>query len=126
MEEVTAVQRFYEATGGSCLYCEIVATELEEEKRIVAENEKFVAISPYAARFPFETWIVPRAHEMAFEDLTDEERAPFAHIMKEVFGRINSVLDDPPLQPIRPFGAVQPEGDAVPRHGVRARDGVLH
>ncbi len=80
MEEVSALQRFYEATGGSCLYCEIVATELEEEKRIVSENDKFVAISPYAARFPFETWVLPRAHEMAFEDLTDDERTPFARI----------------------------------------------
>src|SRR6266568_571 len=97
MEEVSALQRFYEATGGSCLYCEIVATELEEEKRIVSENEKFVAISPYAARFPFETWILPKAHEMAFEDLADAERTPLARILKDVFGRMYTILDDPPF-----------------------------
>src|SRR5207245_1252624 len=97
MEEVAAVERYYEATGGSCLYCEIIATELEEEKRVVSENEKFVAISPYAARFPFETWILPRAHEMAFEDLTDDERTPFARILKDVLGRMFNVLDDPPM-----------------------------
>ena len=97
MEEVEAVKRFYEATGGSCLYCEIIATELEEEKRVVSENEKFVAISPYAARFPFETWILPRAHEMAFEDLTDDERTPFARILKDALGRMYNILDDPPM-----------------------------
>ena len=97
MEEVDAVQRFYESTGGSCLYCEIVATELEEEKRIVAESDRFVAISPYAARFPFETWILPKAHEMAFEDLTDEERTPLARMIKDVHARMYHVLNDPPF-----------------------------
>jgi len=97
MEEVAAVQRFHEATGGSCLYCEIIATEAEEEKRLVSENEKFVAISPYAARFPFETWILPKAHEMAFEDLADEERTPLAKMIKDVLGRLYQVLNDPPF-----------------------------
>src|SRR3989454_12577638 len=60
VEEVNSLNRFYESTGGSCLYCEIVETELEEEKRIVSENESFVCLSPYAARFPFESWILPK------------------------------------------------------------------
>ena len=96
MEEVNAAQRYYESTGGTCIYCEIVETELEEEKRIVAEDESFVALSPYAARFPFETWILPKAHEMAFEDLTDSERAPLARMMKDVLGRLYQFLEDPP------------------------------
>src|SRR3972149_2255153 len=89
-------QRYYESTGGTCIYCEIVETELEEEKRIVAEDESFVALSPYAARFPFETWILPKAHEMAFEDITDSERAPLARMMKDVLGRLYQFLEDPP------------------------------
>ena len=97
MEEVAAVQRYHEAYGGSCLYCDLIAKEIEKEERVVAENDKFVAISPYAARFPFETWILPRAHEMAFEDLTDEERTPFARILKEVLARMDDVLDDAPF-----------------------------
>jgi UDPglucose--hexose-1-phosphate uridylyltransferase len=97
LEEVNALNRFYEATGGSCIYCEVVETELEEERRIISENRSFVSVSPYAARFPFETWILPKAHEMAFEDITDEERAPLASMLKDVFGRLHQVLDDPPF-----------------------------
>jgi len=97
VEEVNSLNRFYESTGGSCLYCEIVETELEEEKRIVSENESFVCLSPYAARFPFETWILPKAHEMAFEDIADDERTPFARILKDVLGRMFGILDDPPF-----------------------------
>lgn len=97
MEEVAAVQRFHESSGGACLYCEIIQTELEEGKRIVAENERFVTLSPYAARFPFETWILPKTHEMAFEDLADRERAPLTHILKDLLGRLYRALDDPPF-----------------------------
>lgn len=97
MEEVNAVHRFYETTGGSCLYCEIVETELEEGTRVVAENEAFLALSPYAARFPFETWILPKVHEMAFEDLADGERTPLARMTKDVLGRMHRLLDDPPF-----------------------------
>ena len=97
MEEVNSLTRFYESTGGSCLYCEIAETEIEEGTRIVSENESFVCLSPYAARFPFETWILPKAHEMAFEDIADDERTPFARILKDVLGRIFGILDDPPF-----------------------------
>ncbi len=98
MEEVNSLHHFYESTGGSCLYCEIVETELEEAKRIVTENESFVCLSPYAARFPFETWILPKAHEMAFEDIADDERLPFARILKDTLGRMFGILDDPPYR----------------------------
>ncbi len=96
MEEVNAVNRHYEATGGSCIYCEIVETEAEEGKRVISENDSFIAISPYAARFPFESWILPKAHEMAFEDISDDERTPLVRILKNVLGRLRKVLNDPP------------------------------
>src|SRR3989442_9072966 len=72
VEEVNSLNRFYESTRGSCLYFEIVDTELEEEKRIVSENEAFVCLSPYSGRFQFESLILPKAHEMAFEDIADD------------------------------------------------------
>ncbi len=34
---------------------------------------------------------------MAFEDLTDEERTPLAWMLKDVLGRLDHVLDDPPF-----------------------------
>ena len=33
-----------------------------------AENENFLTLAPYAPRFPFETWILPKQHESAFEN----------------------------------------------------------
>jgi len=35
-------------------------------------NRSFVAICPFASRFSYETWIVPRFHEASYEKLFDQ------------------------------------------------------
>ena len=37
--------------------------------RVIHENEHFIAIAPYAPRFPFESWILPKQHSSAFENM---------------------------------------------------------
>ena len=45
-------------------------TELQQEigdgSRVVMDSEHVIAICPYAPRFPFETWILPKAHDDRF------------------------------------------------------------
>ena len=50
-----------------CVFCDIVRQEVQEKSRLVYENGGFVAIEPYAPKFPFETWVLPRRHRSAFE-----------------------------------------------------------
>lgn len=63
----------------------------------MAENDAFLALSPYAARFPFETWILPKEHEVSFAAFTDRERAPLARLLQDVLGRLDRALHDPPF-----------------------------
>jgi UDPglucose--hexose-1-phosphate uridylyltransferase len=49
-----------------CLFCDIVYQESADGRRIVAENDNYVAIAPFAPRAPFETWLLPKNHESAF------------------------------------------------------------
>src|SRR5205085_5436257 len=65
--------------------------------RIVAQNEQFVAFEPFAPRFPFETWILPKVHDSHFEDLQKGEATNLSKIMKNMMARIKTVLDDPPF-----------------------------
>ena len=51
------------------MFCDIIRQEMDESVRVVAENEGFLTLAPYAPRFPFETWILPKKHESAFEEL---------------------------------------------------------
>ena len=59
-----AVDYYYDF--GRCLYCDMIAEELERAKRIVAKTKDFVVFQPYASRVPYETWIIPRRHCASF------------------------------------------------------------
>ncbi len=96
MEELSVAQRYYQLTGGSCIYDEILSSELEAKDRIVYQNDMFVALCPYASRFPFEVMIAPRHHQAHFENMTDEERWALAAALRDVMGRLHGLLNDPP------------------------------
>jgi len=55
-----------------CLFCDIISQEKRLDKRVVSINANFISICPFASRFPFETWILPRFHDSNFEHLNDE------------------------------------------------------
>lgn len=59
--------REYFAAKERCVFCDIVAQECRQDQRVLEVREDFIAICPYAPRVPYETWILPRTHEAAFE-----------------------------------------------------------
>lgn len=91
-EEAQARSRF-ESTG-RCPYCEMIDEERTAGARIVHENEDFVAFVPYAARAPYETWILPKRHEPEFARLTGSTRA-FADAVRTSLVGLYRALDDP-------------------------------
>ncbi len=94
-EEIEGSRRYYDYKE-RCIFCDIIAQEISDEIRLISINEKFLAIEPFAARFPFETWILPRAHRPAFEDSDKTEIYLLARILKEALQKLNSALDNPP------------------------------
>ena len=72
-EEMTGSLEFFNYRG-RCIYCDMVQQELAGEKRIVLDTPHFTAFCPYASRFPFETWIVPKAHSSHFENIPKPAR----------------------------------------------------
>jgi len=72
----------HEKTTGSCLVCDVVAAELNDARRIVAENESFVAVIPFFARWPYETHIYSRRHLQAIDELSALEQIDLAAMLK--------------------------------------------
>jgi UDPglucose--hexose-1-phosphate uridylyltransferase len=70
--------------SGSCLFCDLLAEELKQNIRVIAQNNHFVAFVPYAARFPAEVSIYSRRHLRTLLDLTDEEKTTLAEIISIV------------------------------------------
>jgi UDPglucose--hexose-1-phosphate uridylyltransferase len=62
----------------------------------VAQNEHFLGFTPYASRFPFEAWLLPKRHEANFTCTSKEEMADFARLLKVVLATHSRSLGDPP------------------------------
>ncbi len=98
-EEATAAATHYQVTG-TCLFCDVLAAELRQRERIVSANADFVALAPYAAKTPFETWIVPRAHQSAFAEVAANRLPLLAELLQTLTRALNAALDHPPTNMI--------------------------
>ncbi len=79
-----------------CVYCDILRQELRERKRVITENSGFVSIAPFASRFPFETWILPKIHHPTYEQMEGSFYGQAAEILSNTLRKLKQVLDDPP------------------------------
>jgi UDPglucose--hexose-1-phosphate uridylyltransferase len=96
-EELVGAQRYYEFKR-RCVFCDIIRQETRlTTERLVLENDGFVVISPFAARVPYEMWIVPKQHNCDFAAISDSERLDLARILKQTLLRLRAALDDPPF-----------------------------
>ena len=89
----TEAQRFYDRYL-KCIYCRILEKELEERKRIVYENDTIAAFVPYYAEVPFEIWIMPKAHQADFGDISLREKHDLASALKQVLSKLYDKIDD--------------------------------
>jgi UDPglucose--hexose-1-phosphate uridylyltransferase len=67
-----------------CLYCDLVRDELEDGRRIVIENDSFVAFVPFAARYPYEVHLYCRQHRLNLAELTNREIKDLAKILQSL------------------------------------------
>lgn len=79
-----------------CVFCDILNQELGERERLVEENGEFVSFVPFAPRFPFEIWILPKKHSCDYVEITRAEVASFARVLKRTLQRLTVALNDPP------------------------------
>jgi UDPglucose--hexose-1-phosphate uridylyltransferase len=105
-EEMTGARRYHEFKE-RCIYCDIVRQELDTGSRVVLETDHYLAIAPYAPRFPFETWIVPRAHRSHFEDFDAPALQNLAWVFRAMLRKLDRVLERPPYNMVIHTSPVQ-------------------
>jgi len=94
--EVRHTAQYY-SENKKCAFCDLIEHEKEQNTRILFENSDFIAFTFYAARFPFEVWILPKRHKAYFDEITPQEIVSLAKICNQVFTRFDETLNDPPL-----------------------------
>ncbi len=95
LEELNGCRQHFEMKE-RCIFCDIIDQELAVGKRVVAENSDYLSICPFAPRFPFETWILPKVHQAYFEQSFQGNFNSLARILKENLMRMNIALNFPP------------------------------
>jgi UDPglucose--hexose-1-phosphate uridylyltransferase len=96
IEEMLGCKDYYRFRD-RCLFCDIVVQEMDQKVRIVEETGEFLAFSPYAPRFPFETWIVPKRHQCAYEMIEGDQANRLAAVFRRTLRRLNLALENPPF-----------------------------
>jgi len=94
-QELTSAKEHYQDKE-RCLFCDLIQQELESGERIVVSGEQFIAMTPFASRFPFEIFLAPRNHHHSFAEISDDMLHHLAATLKEVLLRIKRCLSDPP------------------------------
>ena len=93
--EMANAKTFYQQRE-RCLFCDMIQQEIDTNSRLVISTDNFVAFAPFASRFPFEIWILPKKHESHFENLQKFELDELAKVLKDALTRLETALDLPP------------------------------
>jgi UDPglucose--hexose-1-phosphate uridylyltransferase len=93
-EELDGAKRHYDQKE-RCVFCDIIRQEVSAGRRVIHENSDVVALSPYAPRVPFETWLLPRSHGPRFEEAPRPVYENLARMLKSVLQRMNRALENP-------------------------------
>lgn len=86
-------QRYFDAWG-RCVYCDVIAFERRDRRRVLFENSSFLAVVPYAAEVPFEVWILPIEHQASFGQISDRAKQDLAAAMEDILGRLHRHFSD--------------------------------
>jgi len=92
--EIEEARRHYDDRM-HCVYCETIEKEHEAGVRVVLETEAFFVFEPFASRWPFETWILPKQHASALIPGAPDQVRHHAVALQETLSALYRGLGDP-------------------------------
>jgi UDPglucose--hexose-1-phosphate uridylyltransferase len=76
-----------------CAFCDYIRQEAAAKERIVIQDPRTIAVLPYAARFPFEMWLMPLEHSPDFGRAREDVTLAMAQALKALVAMLKR-LDD--------------------------------
>ena len=89
LEQFAAFRR----SRGGCLLCEVVRRERSDGRRVLGENESFIAYVPFFARWPYEVHIAARRHVGCLTDLDDDALFDLAGALRATIAGYDALFD---------------------------------
>ena len=84
-QELEAYKKFKK-----CPFCDVINIERNSDRR-VHENEQAVAFCPYASRFPFEVWLMPKAHVSSITDLDEAQLKGLVELLRKILVKLKEL-----------------------------------
>src|SRR4051812_6902461 len=78
-----------------CPLCRMLKDETSQKTRVVAQSKNFTAFCPHAARFAYETWIVPHQHLRHFDEIEEDETAELAELFRAMLVKLEAIVKLP-------------------------------
>ena len=94
IEEVDGAKHYYREKE-RCIFCDVIRQEVTANVRVIAETDMFISLAPFAPRFPFEFWLLPKQHGSSFENNQSTVYRALAAMLKDNLMRMDAVLDHP-------------------------------
>lgn len=89
-EELAGFMRF----GETCLLCATVEAELSAGHRIVHEDDRVVAITPFWSGMPYELLVLPRQHDAHLAHADPRDLAAVGRAVRDVLLRVRRAVGD--------------------------------
>lgn len=91
IEMEAEAQAAHLAEHGRPLFRDILSAEEADGRRLLVRRGEAVSFIPYFARYPYETYVAPRATHASLADLTPAELADFAAVLRETVIRLDNL-----------------------------------
>lgn len=73
------------------LFADIIQSEASDGRRVLVQRSDALSFVPYFARYPYETFVAPRATHASLADLPPSELADFAAVLRETLVRLDNL-----------------------------------
>lgn len=94
--ELRAGRDYFESKE-RCVFCDILSQEERQNQRVLEIRGDYIATCPYAPRVPYETWILPRTHDAAFERTALSRLGvmnDFGALLRRTLQRIRTITEE--------------------------------
>jgi UDPglucose--hexose-1-phosphate uridylyltransferase len=78
-----------------CIFCDMLQAGTTRIPRVVADSPHFLAVCPFAPRFAYETWVLPKAHSSHYETIADDQAGELVTLLKRVLRALDAVAGVP-------------------------------
>jgi UDPglucose--hexose-1-phosphate uridylyltransferase len=95
LREHESQSTYYKANAGRCLLCDYLRIESVNRERFVFENDNWIALVPFWAKWPFETMLLPRRHAENLSILNKSEKKSLADALKRLTIRYDNLFRTP-------------------------------